>query len=193
MLEKAVTAAENVKIWDVFGNLLFSCSYLCGCAATLQRQKTRRLVEDAPIQILEPSELRCLVRATDGKQKISCSVSSPVLNLLSSSNDLLEYRINSVLFSFPVCMQLVNIAVVWGSAFVTLEVWQMLVWMFAAHSQESLEISNLICHSFEGTYGLFEEERKERQEREKIYCCPNPSFLITLEIVEYLNPRAQFA
>ena len=44
--------------------------------ATLQRQKKRKTIEEAPAKVPEPSEFRCLVRATDGKKKISCSVSS---------------------------------------------------------------------------------------------------------------------
>lgn len=47
-------------------------------AATLQRQKKRKTAEEKPAQVPEPSEYRCLVRATDGKKKISCSVGSSI-------------------------------------------------------------------------------------------------------------------
>ncbi|KAG0565221.1 hypothetical protein KC19_8G174700 [Ceratodon purpureus] len=44
--------------------------------STLQRQKKRKTIEETPAKVPEPSEFRCLVRATDGKKKISCSLTA---------------------------------------------------------------------------------------------------------------------
>lgn len=54
---------------------------LCAYAATLERPKKRKTSEEASAEV---PEFRCLVRATDGKTKISCSVS-----LESAVNDFL--------------------------------------------------------------------------------------------------------
>ena len=63
-------------------------------AATLQRQKKRKTIEEKPAQVPEPSEFRCLVRATDGKKKISCSVSSFIFVFLCGY--MLNYSVFSV-------------------------------------------------------------------------------------------------
>lgn len=44
--------------------------------STLQRQKKRKKPEETPAQAAEAPEFRCLVRATDGKKKISCSLTA---------------------------------------------------------------------------------------------------------------------
>ena len=62
-----VVFVSNLRLFDDF---IDGDCYLV--AATLQRQKKRKTVEEATVP--EPSEYRCLVRATDGKKKISCSV-----------------------------------------------------------------------------------------------------------------------
>jgi len=44
--------------------------------STLQRQKKRKTNAETSAPVPEPSEFRCLVRATDGKKKISCSLTA---------------------------------------------------------------------------------------------------------------------
>jgi hypothetical protein len=70
---------------DNFVTVIFSAYFCVVVAATLQRRKKRKTVEETPAQVPEPSEYRCLVRATDGKKKISCSVSCPISNTSLSS------------------------------------------------------------------------------------------------------------
>ena len=70
-------------IFDNSGDLLtamLSAHFYVVVAATLQRQKKRKTTEETAAKAPEPSEYRCLVRATDGKKKISCSVRCLILN-----------------------------------------------------------------------------------------------------------------
>jgi signal recognition particle subunit SRP14 len=56
----------NVTHYEVFLVCL-------GATATLKHQKKRKTIEESPA--VEP-EYRCLVRATDGKKTISCTLSA---------------------------------------------------------------------------------------------------------------------
>lgn len=110
----AVTAAENIfrdhvisqEFWcfsnaDVFWSF-FADVFVA--AATLQRQKKRKTNAETSAAVPEPSEYRCLVRATDGKKKISCSVCCLVsIMRLSSSRLCIHAQRFCAFYSFSVC------------------------------------------------------------------------------------------
>lgn len=87
-------------------------------AATLKRQKTRITPSPAP----EPSECRCLVRATDGKKKIRCSVRCLVMITPGVCIENHSGKIHQELI--------------------------VIVLMIAADGQGSSQISNVICNCF---------------------------------------------
>ena len=162
---------------DIFIAMLMFSADIFVVAATLQRQKKRKTNAETSAPVPEPSEFRCLVRATDGKKKISCSVRCLVLNIRSSSSLLCVF--DFVLFnSFSVCCKDLRVQKQFRRGRrLCIQGLTDIGFVIAAHGQGSSQIPNVICNCFEGSHGFFEKEGKERQKGEKDHSCESSGFL----------------